>query len=137
MYLIDTVVLFELRQQRRHPGVEQWLRDKAEESLFLSTITIGEIERGIARLRAKNQIFAEKLGIWLDRTVDLYAERILTVDTSVARQWGRLSARIGHSGADLLIAATALEHGLIVVTRNLRHFVSTGVPVEDPFEDPA
>ena len=136
MYLIDTVVLSELRKRERHAGVVQWLRSKAVDALFLSAITIGEIERGVLRQRAKNAVFAEALGAWLDRTVETYADRILPVDTPVARRWGRLSARIGHGGADLLIAATALEYGLTVVTRNFRHFLPTGVPVEDPFHDP-
>ena len=60
---------------------------------------------------------------------------ILPVDTAVARRWGQLCARLGHGGADLLIAATALEHGLSVVTRNVRHFIPTGVTVENPFTD--
>jgi toxin FitB len=136
MYLIDTVVLSELRKRERHAGVVQWLRSKAVDALFLSAITIGEIERGVLRQRAKNAVFAEALGAWLDRTVETYADRILPVDTLVARRWGRLSARIGHGGADLLIAATALEYGLTVVTRNVRHFLPTGVPIEDPFQDP-
>ena len=136
MYLIDTVVLSELRKCERHAGVVQWLRSKAVDALFLSAITIGEIERGVLRQRAKNAVFAEALGAWLDRTVETYADRILPVDTLVARRWGRLSARIGHGGADLLIAATALEYGLTVVTRNVRHFLPTGVPVEDPFQGP-
>ena len=136
MYLIDTVVLSELRKRERHAGVVQWLRSKAVDALFLSAITIGEIERGVLRQRAKNAVFAEALGAWLDRTVETYADRILPVDTLVARRWGRLSTRIGHGGADLLIAATALEYGLTVVTRNVRHFLPTGVPVEDPFQDP-
>jgi len=136
MYLIDTVVLSELRKRDRHPGVLRWLSGKTQEALFLSAVTIGEIERGIARQRVRNPVFAEALASWLDRTVEIYADRILPVDTTVARRWGRLAARIGHSGADLLIAATALEHGLTMVTRNVRHFVATGVPVEDPFGDP-
>lgn len=136
MYLIDTVVLSELRKRDRHPGVLQWLRGKAEETLFLSAITIGEIERGMTRQQVRNPVFAEALGSWLDRTVEIYGDRILPVNTTVARRWGRLTARIGHGGADLLIAATALEHGLTVVTRNVRHFAPTGVLVEDPFEDP-
>lgn len=69
--------------------------------------------------------------------VETSGDRILSVDTRIARRWGRLSARIGRGGADLLIAATALEYGLTVVTRNVRHFLQTGVPVEDPFQDPA
>ena len=136
MYLIDTVVLSELRKRDRHPGVLQWLRGKAEETLFLSAITIGEIERGMTRQQVRNPVFAEALGSWLDRTVEIYGDRILPVNTTVARRWGRLTARIGHGGTDLLIAATALEHGLTVVTRNVRHFAPTGVLVEDPFGDP-
>jgi predicted nucleic acid-binding protein len=136
MYLIDTVVLPELRKRERDAGVVQWLRSKAVDALFLSAITIGEIERGVLRQRAKNAVLAEALGAWLDRTVETYADRILPIDTRVARQWGKLSARIGHGGADLLIAATALEYGLTVVTRNVRHFLPTGVLVEDPFQGP-
>lgn len=133
MYLLDTVVLSELRKRQRHPGLVRWLRDKAVPTLFLSVVTIGEIERGILRQRLKEPVFADALAAWLDRTVEIYADRILAVDTPIARRWGRLSARIGHGGADLLIAATALERGLTVVTRNVRHFAPTGVPVEDPF----
>ena len=62
----------------------------------------------------------------------MYGERILAVDLSAARRWGRLSDGLGHESADLLIAATALEHGLTVVTRNVRYFEPTGVPVLDP-----
>jgi toxin FitB len=135
MYLIDTVVLSELRKRQRHAGIVRWLRDKAVEALFLSAITIGEIERGVLRQQIKNPTFAEALRAWLERTVETYSDRIIPVDTRVARRWGQLSARIGHGGADLLIAATALENGLTVVTRNVRHFPPTGAPVEDPFED--
>jgi len=87
---------------------------------------------GVLRQQVKNPVFAEALRAWLDRTVETYRDRILRVDTRVARRWGRLSARVRHGGAELLIAATALENGLTVVTR-----LPTGVPVEDPFQDPA
>ena len=137
MYLIDTVVLSDLRKRQRHAGIVRWLHDKAVDALFLSAITIGEIERGVVRQQVKNPVFAEALRAWLDRTVETYGDRILSVDTRVARRWGRLSARIGHGGADLLIAATALENGQTIVTRNVRHFLPTGVPVEDAFQDPA
>jgi toxin FitB len=133
MYLIDTVILSEMRKRRRHPGVVRWLRGRTADALFLSAVTIGEIERGIERQRIDNPVFVEALGAWLERTIELYADRILPVTTAVARRWGRLSARIGHGGADLLIAGTALEPGLTVVTRNIRHFAPTGVSVEDPF----
>ena len=133
MYLIDTVILSEMRKRRRNRGVVRWLHGRTADTLFLSAVTVGEIERGIEHQRIDNPIFAEALGAWLERTIELYADRILRVTTTIARRWGRLSARIGHGGADLLIAATALEHGLTVVTRNIRHFFPTGVTVEDPF----
>jgi predicted nucleic acid-binding protein len=135
MYLLDTVILSEMRKRRRHAGVVRWLRGKSQDTLFVSAVTIGEIERGIDRQRAQNPVFAEALGSWLDRLIDLYDDRILPVDVAVARCWGRLSARIGHGGADLLIAATALEHGFIVATRNVRDFQPTGVSFENPYGD--
>jgi predicted nucleic acid-binding protein len=133
MYLLDTVILSELRRPDRAAALVRWIGDKPADALFLSAVTIGEIERGIVRQRSLNPGFAESLESWLDRTVRLYGDRILPVDTPVARRWGQLSARLGHNGADLLIAATALERGLAVVTRNLRHFTPTGVTVIDPF----
>ncbi|CDK97894.1 putative plasmid stability protein stbB [Magnetospirillum gryphiswaldense MSR-1 v2] len=134
MFLLDTVVLSELRKRDRSPNVVRWLTDKAADDIFLSSVTIGEIERGIVRQRVKDPAFAEALESWLDRTIQIYGDRILPVDTQIARRWGSLSARIGNDGADLLIAATALEHGLTVVTRNIRHFEPTGVALIDPFE---
>lgn len=71
---------------------------------------------------------------WVEKTIADYADRLIPVDTAIARRWGRLSARIGNSGADLMIAATALEHSLTVVTRNIRHFAPTGVAIENPFD---
>jgi predicted nucleic acid-binding protein len=134
MYLLDTVVFSELYRHRRHPGFVRWLSDMPEEWLFLSTITIGEVERGIERQRRHDPAFAEALLAWLERSIETYRDRILPVTMTIARRWGRLSARIGHEGADLFIAATAFEHGLIVATRNVRHFTPTGVAVENPFE---
>jgi len=133
MYLLDTVVLSELRRRARNPGVVQWIAGQRPSDLFLSVVTIGEIERGIQLQQTRNAEFAENLTAWLDRILHLYADRILGIDTEVARRWGRLSAAIGHDGADLLIAATAQEHGLTVVTRNLRHFEPTGVAVLNPW----
>lgn len=134
MYLVDTVVFSELYKRRRHPGFLRWLSGKAEELLFISAITIGEIERGIEMQRGPDPRFADALLRWLEQSLETYGDRILSVDTGIARRWGQLGARIGHSGADLLIAATALEHGLIVATRNVRHFLPTGVAVENPFD---
>ncbi len=132
MFLIDTMVLSELRLRQRDPGVVAWIGRHRSEDCFLSVVTIGEIERGITRKRTTNQGFAQRLDGWLDQLLGLYGDRVLPVDVGVARRWGLLSAEMGHDGADLLIAATALEHGLTVVTRNLRHFAPTGVSIVAP-----
>jgi toxin FitB len=133
VYLIDTMVLSELRMRQRNPGVEAWISGQRQEDCFLSVVSIGEIERVIARKRSNDPVFATQLAGWLDRLLRLYGDRLLPVDVAVARRWGQLSAEIGHDGADLLIAATALERGLTVVTRNLRHFTPTGVMTLNPW----
>ena len=133
MYLIDTVVLSELRKRERNPNVVRWISAQRTNDLFLSVISVGEIERGITQQRRRNPDFATSLATWLDKLMALYGDRVLPVDLPTSRRWGRLSAAIGHDGADLLIAATALEHGLTVVTRNTRHFEPAGTLVIDPF----
>lgn len=133
-YLLDTVVLSELRKNSRNPRIADWLSSTPSADLFLSVVTVGEVEKGIARQRRLNPDFAEKLASWLDAILQSYNDRIIAVDVRIARRWGQLSDAIGHSGADLLIAATALEHGLTVATRNVRHFEPTKVAVFDPFD---
>ncbi len=134
MFLIDTMVLSELRRRQRDPGVVGWIAQQRQDDCFLSVVSIGEIERGIARRRAADPAFAGELATWLDRLLRLHGERLLVVDLAIARRWGQLSAALGHDSADLLIAATALEHGLTVVTRNLRHFTPTGVATLNPWQ---
>lgn len=134
MFLIDTMVLSELRRRQRNAGVVAWVREQRQEDCFLSVVSIGEIERGIARKRVNDPAFAAQLGGWLDQLLRLYGDRLLPVDVGVARRWGQLSPSVGHDGADLLIAATALDHGLTVVTRNLRHFEPTGVATVNPWQ---
>ena len=101
--------------------------------LHLSVVTVGEIEKGITQQHRHDPSFARELAVWLDRVLAWYDDRILLVDTATARRWGQLSAKLGNDSADLLIAATALEHGLTVVTGNVRHFEPTGVPTLNPF----
>jgi predicted nucleic acid-binding protein len=136
MYLLDTVVLSELRKkpQRRNPHVVSWLGSVSSDELYLSTITVGEIERGIERQRPVDPAFADALTTWLDAVLRNYGERILPLTTAIARRWGRLSAQIGNNGIDLAIAATALEHGLAIATRNVTDFAATGATLIDPFE---
>ena len=134
MYLLDTDVLSELRRGRRNRNVVAWIGDVTEVDLFLSTVTIGEIELGITRQRQLNPGFAQDLADWLDVTLRAYGERILPLTVGIARRWGRLAAQFGNKQLDLAIAATALEHGLIVVTRNVSDFEPTGVQVLNPFD---
>ena len=132
MFLVDTDVLSLLRRPERSPGIGRWMAEQRTTDLYLSVVSVAEIERGITRQRRRDPAFASLLAAWLDSVISLYGERILPVDASTARRWGRLCGDLGHEGADLLIAATAIEHGLTVVTRNVRHFEPTGVPVLDP-----
>lgn len=133
MYLLDTVILSELRKRQRDPGVVAWVEHQRSTDLFVSVISIGEIERGIALQLAKDASFARALAAWLDRVLALYADRILPFDLNAARRWGGLSAAIGNNSADLMIAASALEHGLTVVTRNVTDFTPCGVSTLNPF----
>ena len=133
MFILDTNVISAVRRPDRAPQVATWLRGKAEQDLFLSVITLGEIERGIRQQEVRDPAFASDLRIWLDRTVLLFSDRLLAFEAEDARIWGRLSAEIGHSGADLMIAATALRHGAIIVTGNVSDFAPTGAAVENPF----
>jgi hypothetical protein len=133
MYLIDTDVLSAPRRPERVPEVAAWLEGKPEQDLFLSVITLGEIERGIVRQERENPTFAADLRHWLDRTMLLFEDRVLPFEAEDARIWGRLSVEVGHSGADLMIAASALARGAVVVTGNTAHFQPTGVELENPF----
>jgi len=135
-FLLDTDVLSALRRRNRNPPVAEWLESQRTADLHLSVVTIGEVERGIARQRDSDPAFSRELADWLDKVLTWYGDRVLAVDTGTARRWGRLCQRLGHANADLLIAATALEHGLTVVTRNTRHFEPTGAQVINPFTQP-
>ena len=133
MYLLDTVTLSALRRNRRDPALVDWIERQRPSDLFISVVSIGEIERGIARQISINPRFAAALGAWLDRLLSLYESRILPFNLSTARRWGALSAALGNESVDLMIAATAFEHGLTVVTRNVTDFEPTGVSVVNPF----
>ena len=133
MYLLDTDVISELRRRRRNRNIVAWISNVSAADLFLSVMTIGEIELGIARQRVRNPSFAKDLADWLEVTLRAYEERILPLTVGIARRWGRLAAQLGNNQLDLAIAATALEHGLTVVTRNVSDFEPTGVTVLDPF----
>lgn len=134
MFLMDTDVVSALRRPERNPAPTRWLEAQQASDVYLSVITMGEIERGIARQTRQDPDFARDLAQWYQRILSSFADRILPVDVAVASRWGRLSASIGNESVDLLIAATAIVHGFSVVTRNVRHFEPTGVRVINPFD---
>ena len=133
MFLLDTNVLSAARRPDRHEKLAALLDTQPEASLFISVITIGEIARGIRQQERRNPEFANNLRVWLNRTEAVYQDRILPFTSQDARIWGELSAEIGHPGADLMIAATAIVHKAMVVTNNVSDFAPTGVEVVDPF----
>ncbi len=132
-FLLDTEMLSATRRPERAPRVAAWLRSQPEEDLYLSVVTLGEIEREMALQSPRQPEFAAELRAWIDGTVRLFADRLLPFGAAEARIWGRLSAKLGHNGADLPIAATALAQGAVVVTGNVSDFEPAGVEVENPF----
>jgi len=133
MFILDTNVLSAVRRPERAPKVNKWLRAQVEDALFLSVITLGEIERGIHLQQNHNPAFASDLRDWLESTTLLFADRIIPFGAQDARIWGKLSAKLGNNGADMQIAATALAHNAIVVTGNASDFEQTGVEIINPF----
>ncbi len=133
IYILDTNVISAVRRPDRAPHVARWLGARDESDLFLSVITLGEIERGIALQARTNPEFAADLRAWISRTVSVFGDRILDFTERDARRWGALSAHIGHSGADLMIAAQALARDATVVTGNTADFAATGARLFDPF----
>ncbi|MFT4045225.1 MAG: type II toxin-antitoxin system VapC family toxin [Solimonas sp.] len=120
-YLLDTNVLGELRKPpaRRDAGVTAWWRDVRAEDLFLSVLTVGEIRKRIERVRPDDPAQADALDRWLVQVETFYADRILPVTEAIAVRWGRVQAQHNYPVIDALIAATADEHGLCFVSRNV------------------
>ena len=131
--MIDTNVLSELSRPRPDERVAAWLRDTPSASKFVSVLTFGEIRRGVERERLRDVRRAAKLERWLTDLVEAFGSRMLPVDATTADRWGRFSVSSPVPAVDALIAATALAHGLTVVTRNVRDFERCGVATINPF----
>lgn len=135
IFLIDTNVLSEVRKRARcHPRVAAWYASVAVADLYLSVLVLGEIRRGIERLRPRDAHQASALQSWLDTVNSGFGNRILPIDRAVADQWGRLSAMRTVPIADALLAATAIVHGMVLATRNESDMAGLGVPVMNPFK---
>lgn len=133
-YLVDTNVISELRKgARANENVRAWIDGVEEEELFLSVLTVGELRRGVERVRRRDRAGATSLERWIRRVVRDHEPRILPVTVEVADVWGRLNVPDPLPVIDSLLAATALVHDLTVVTRNVADIARTGVPVLDPF----
>ncbi|MDR2055540.1 MAG: type II toxin-antitoxin system VapC family toxin [Desulfovibrio sp.] len=137
MYLLDTNVVSELRKADRvHQRVAAWAAGVDIGDMYLSVVSILEIRLGLLSVRRKDETRANVLETWLERQVlPAFAERILPADLPVAQRCAALRIPDPRSGRDALIAATALVHGLTVVTRNVGDFQVTGVPLLDPWRE--
>jgi hypothetical protein len=137
MYLVDTDVISNARKRTRaNPGVRRFFRDAATQNipLFLSAVTIGELRQGVETVRHRGDLAqATRLSRWLGTITSDYADAILPFDEEIAQIWGKLRVPHAENPLDKQIAATALIHGLTVVTRNVRHYEPTGVAVVNPF----
>lgn len=139
MYLVDTNVISAAALSRPEvPALVEWM-DAHSASLFLSVVTIAEIEDGIAKSRRQRATRkSANLAAWLETVLHLYSDRILAFDVPTARIAGTIADRTRGQGqapglADIIIAATAARHRLTILSRNLKHFEPLGVVVIDPF----
>lgn len=135
-YLLDTCFISELVKPLPNSNVTEWLKQIPAERMFLCSLTIGEIRKGLTRLPESKR--KEDLNEWLNTLLDHYKERILSIDTSVAENWGVLQGNAEKKGQtmasiDGLIAATAYTHNLTLVTRNESDFLVSGVGVINPW----
>jgi predicted nucleic acid-binding protein len=132
-WLVDTNVLSELRKRERaHPGIRDWFAQARDDDLFTSVLVLGEIRRGIESIRRRDVPSALALEQWLARLAGSFGDRILPVDAIVADRWGALNVPDPVPMVDGLLAATAIVHDLVLVTRNVADVRSTGVRLLDP-----
>lgn len=138
MYLLDTNIISEIRKkQKANKGVTRFFASAIEndDNLYVSVITIGELRRGIELIRHRGDTQqANQLEKWMGVVLSDYQENILDIDEDIAQLWGKLRSPHPENALDKLIAATALIHGLTVVTRNGKDFSKTGVSFVNPFE---
>jgi predicted nucleic acid-binding protein len=133
-YLLDTNVVSELRKMRPHGAVVAWISAMEESKLFISAVTLGELQVGIERTRGQDPSKASELEGWVDRAPAAY--QVLPMDTACFREWGRImNKKPPELLQDAMIAATARVHRLIVATRNEQDFKLLEVRTFNPFKN--
>jgi predicted nucleic acid-binding protein len=131
-YLLDTNVVSELRKPKPHGGVIEWINGLRDDQLYLSAVTMGELQAGIERTRGQNAAKAREIEAWADQLEESY--HVLPMDTRCFREWARLmEGKPDHLLEDVMIAATARVHSLKVATRNERNFELLDVEIVNPF----
>lgn len=134
-YLLDTNVISELRKgERANPNVSSWFGGLADEEIYLSVLTIGEIRRGVESVRRRDPDSAAALDSWLARLNEAHRDRILPIDRAIAEEWGRMNVPDPLPVIDGLLAATAKVLGLTLVTRNVADVAGADVDLFDPFD---
>ena len=132
MYLLDTNVISETRKRKPHGAVLNWLQSVADKDLRLAAVVVGELQVGVERIRAHDAAKAAEFDGWLTRLLETYD--VVPMDATTFRIWAKLMAgQQEHLYEDAMLAATAVQHNLTVVTRNRRHLDLFGVPTLDPF----
>ncbi len=135
-YLLDTNVISELRKGSRcNENVAGFFERTSSNDLFLSVLTLGELRKGIEQIRGRDESQAERLEAWLASIGKHFANRVIPIESEVANRWGQLNSTRTFPVIDGLLAATALTHGLTLVTRNGRDFADSGALWLDPFVD--
>lgn len=133
MYLLDTNVISELRRPRPHGAVVAWLEGVADYDLHLSAVTLGELQAGVEITREQDPEKADQIESWIDQVAQTW--NVLPLDAQTFRIWAKLMHRRSDDLlTDALIAATAIHHHLVVVTRNVRDFAALNVEIFNPFE---
>lgn len=133
MFLLDTNVVSELRRTKPHGAVVAWIAAQQDRDLYVSAVTIGELQAGVEITRDQDPDKAQAIEAWLDRVAEAY--NVLPLDAAVFRAWAKLMhGRTNDLLEDAMIAATAQVHGLVVVTRNVRDFRVLGSKTLNPFQ---
>ena len=133
MYLLDTNIVSELRRTKPHAGVVGWIQSINDSDLYISAVTLAEIQAGIELTREQDPLKAKEIESWLDQLADSFS--VLPMDGAAFRKWSRLMHRTSDTlYEDAMIAATAIHSKLIIVTRNIKDFKRFNVKLFNPFE---